>query len=95
MARAVIDHRRAIKHPLTEHAAKQLASKFGATPDPNAAADLMIERGWLGFKPEWMERDTVARDGGGGMSSAFKRKLEEAQAELNRERGDNPERKTP
>lgn len=54
-AQAVIDHRRKIKKPLTDHAAKLLAAKFAQCPDPNAAADAMISNGWQGFEPEWIE----------------------------------------
>jgi uncharacterized protein YdaU (DUF1376 family) len=54
-ATAVIDYRqRTLKAPLTSHAAKLLATNFGQCPDANAAADLMIERGWRGCKPEWV-----------------------------------------
>lgn len=53
-AQAVIDHRRKIKKPLTAHAAKLLASKFGQTANPNAAADHMISNGWQGFEPDWV-----------------------------------------
>lgn len=53
-ARAVVDHRQKIRKPLTVHAARLLAAKFAETTDPNAAADLMIERGWQGFDPAWV-----------------------------------------
>lgn len=55
-ASAVVAHRAKIKKPLTPHAAVLLAKAFGQTPDPNAAADMMILRGWQGFNPEWMSR---------------------------------------
>ena len=54
-AKAVIDHRKALKKPLTPHAAKLLAAQFSKCPDPNAAADAMIENCWQGFKPEWLQ----------------------------------------
>ncbi len=54
-AAAVLDHRRLIRKPLTAHAAKLLAGKFGQCQDPNAAADAMISNGWQGFEPEWLE----------------------------------------
>jgi hypothetical protein len=57
----VIDHRRAIKKPLTAHAAKLLAAKFAQWHDPNAAADAMIANGWQGFDPSWMERHSNGR----------------------------------
>ena len=54
-ADAVIDHRKKLRKPLTVRAATLLSKQFAQTPDPNAAADCMIENGWQGFKPEWME----------------------------------------
>lgn len=53
-AAAIVDHRRRLRAPLTVHAAELLAGKFAQTPDPNDAADLMIERGWKGFNPAWL-----------------------------------------
>lgn len=54
-AEAVVAHRRTtIKKPLTEFAAKLLAKKFAACPDPNAAAEMMIEKCWQGFEPAWI-----------------------------------------
>ena len=52
-AAAVVEHRRTIRKPLTAHAARLLARSFGAAPDPNAAADVMIGRGWQGFDVGW------------------------------------------
>jgi hypothetical protein len=57
VADGVLAHRRALKKPLTGRAAQLLAKGFLATADPNAAADMMIERGWQGFKPEWFENE--------------------------------------
>lgn len=56
-ADAVLAHRRAMRRPLTGRAAQLLAKGFLATADPNAAADMMIERGWQGFKPEWFDNE--------------------------------------
>jgi hypothetical protein len=55
-AAAVLEHRQRLRKPLTAHAAKLLAGKFAACPDPNAAADKMIGNGWQGFEPEWMSK---------------------------------------
>ncbi len=52
-AQAVVDHRNRLRKPMTAHAASLLANSFAQAPDPNAAADEMIERGWLGWKPNW------------------------------------------
>lgn len=67
---AVIEHRRAIKKPLTVHAAKLLAGKFGQCADPDAAADAMVLNGWQGFDPSWLDRKPKqhARQAGGSGS---------------------------
>lgn len=54
-SQAVIDHRKAIKKPMTVRAAQLLAAEFAKCSDPNEAADVMISAGWQGFKPEWVE----------------------------------------
>lgn len=69
-ADAVLEHRRALRRPLTGRAAQLLAKGFLATADPNAAADMMIERGWQGFKPEWFENER--RSNGNGKQSKRK-----------------------
>jgi hypothetical protein len=52
--KAVMDHRKRIKQPLTELAAERLAKQLGKWHDPNEAADEMMLRGWRGFEPGWM-----------------------------------------
>jgi hypothetical protein len=52
-AQAVIDHRNRMRKPMTPYAASRLALSLAQAPDPNAAADEMIERGWQGWKPDW------------------------------------------
>lgn len=52
-AKAVIEHRQRLRKPLTPRAAHLLAEKFGRTINPNAAADLMIEKGWQSIEPDW------------------------------------------
>jgi hypothetical protein len=64
IADAVLAHRRAMRRPLTGHAAQRLAKGFMATGDPNAAADMMIERGWQGFKPEWFDNERAGNGNG-------------------------------
>ena len=56
-ADGVLAHRKAMRRPLTGRAAQLLAKGFLATADPNAAADMMIARGWQGFKPEWFDNE--------------------------------------
>ena len=53
-AGAVLEHRQRIRKPLTARAARLLAKKLAQCPDPSAAADLMIERGWAAVEPEWV-----------------------------------------
>lgn len=52
-AQAVLDHRNRIRKPMTPYAAARLALNLAQAPDPNAAADEMIERGWQSWKPDW------------------------------------------
>ena len=79
-ADAVLAHRKAKRCPLTVRAAQLLAKGFTATGDPNAAADMMIERGWQGFKPEWYDNERAGngreRQGKGSIVEAG-RKLTE------------------
>lgn len=56
-AQAVLDHRQRIRKPLTAHAAKLMGAEFQKCRDPNAAADLMILKGWQGFSSEWVQRE--------------------------------------
>ena len=56
-ADGVLAHRKAMRRPLTGRAAQLLVKGFLATADPNAAADMMIARGWQGFKPEWFDNE--------------------------------------
>lgn len=51
---AVIAHRRALKAPLTPHAAKLLARDLSRVGDPNENADMMIRKNWRGFDPSWL-----------------------------------------
>lgn len=71
-ATAVIEHRRAIRKQLSVHAAKLLAKKFEAYGDPNAAADIMIGRGWQGFEAEWVGRPGAAQSYAG----SYQRRLD-------------------
>ncbi len=57
MANAVVEHRKKLRKPLTEMAAQLLAKQFEATGRPNEAAQMMIERGWQGFKSDWFVKE--------------------------------------
>ncbi len=76
-AHAVIDHRRALKKPLSPRAARLLARTLTEFQDPNAACDEMILRGWLSIKPGWLV-DRRPPPQGGNAASAFVRVLQEA-----------------
>jgi hypothetical protein len=54
-ASAVVDHRKRIGAALGNRAAKMLVESLSRFPDPNAAADTMMERGWRTIKPGWGE----------------------------------------
>lgn len=55
-ALAVMEHRKVKKCPLTPLAARILAKQFALCPDPKAAVEEMLNRGWTGFKAEWMRK---------------------------------------
>lgn len=54
-AKDVIEHRKKLRKPMTARAARELAKSFISYGNAEVAAAAMIERGWTGFKPEWME----------------------------------------
>jgi hypothetical protein len=54
-AQDVLDHREMIGAPMTRRAAELLIGKLAEAPDPNAAADMMISRGWRGFDVGWIK----------------------------------------
>lgn len=62
-ADAVLEHRQKLRKPLTPRAAHLLAKKLAAAPDANAAADLMVEKGWLSFELAWAEKPTPRASG--------------------------------
>ncbi|TRD03814.1 hypothetical protein FJV76_14355 [Mesorhizobium sp. WSM4303] len=62
-ALGVMEHRKVKKVPLTALAAKILAKQFALCPDPNAAAEEMINRGWTGFKADWLIARSQQRTG--------------------------------
>lgn len=55
-AAAICEHRKRLKAPLTSRAAKALANKLKAWPNPEEAAAAMLSRGWRGFEPDWMPK---------------------------------------
>lgn len=64
----VIDHRNRLRKPLTDRAAELLAEQFRQVANPCLAADMMIERGWQGFKADWYRNASEAPNGQTGIS---------------------------
>ena len=62
-SKAILAHRKSIKKPLTVFAAKLLAGKLSACPDPNAAADEMILSGWARIDVSWLQSSKTAATG--------------------------------
>lgn len=74
LAAEVVAHRQRIRKPLTPKAATLLSNKFAKCRDPCAGAELMIERGWQGFEPEWMEN--TSRQNGSKADERWKSALD-------------------
>jgi hypothetical protein len=68
IAAGVIEHRQKMRAPLTALAAKGLIKDFAETKQPDAAACMMVERGWRGFRIEWWHRE-LQKSGQGSLSS--------------------------
>jgi len=64
-ASGVLAHRQALRAPLMPLGAMRLVKAFNATGDPEAAALMMIDRAWKGFKPEWYENEKDKFNGSG------------------------------
>lgn len=62
-ADAILEHRKRIKAPLTSRAAKLLAGELAKCPDPRAAADLILLKGWRGFEAKWVLGEQAPRAG--------------------------------
>lgn len=54
LAKDIIAHRRGKKCPLTPRGAKALLREYQATGNPINAAEEHLNRGWQGFKAEWV-----------------------------------------
>jgi uncharacterized protein YdaU (DUF1376 family) len=50
----VIEHRKALKAPLTAGAAKGLVKSFLKFSGPQSAAEMMMTNGWRKIEPEWV-----------------------------------------
>lgn len=62
LAKDVIAHRRGLKCPLTARGAKALLKQYEMTGNPVEAAEEHLNRGWQGFKAEWMQKGKSFRD---------------------------------
>jgi hypothetical protein len=51
LAKAFCDHRKALKKPMTGYAARLMAKKLREMPDPVAAAERSILKGWADVFP--------------------------------------------
>lgn len=60
-AQALLDHRQAKGAKLTAYAAKLLAAELAKCDDPGAAVDLIILKGWQGFKASWYEKERAGQ----------------------------------
>lgn len=63
-----LSHRKAVKAPVIEKAYPAFIEKFLRLKakgwNPKEVVDVMIEKGWRWFKPEWVEKDQMKRDFG-------------------------------
>jgi len=54
-----LDHRKKVKAPITEKAYPSFLAKFQKLNEkdwpPCKVVDLLVEKGWRWFKPEWLE----------------------------------------
>lgn len=62
LAKDVISHRKGLKCPLTPRGAKALLKQYEMTGNPIEAAEEHLNRGWQGFKAEWMQKGRSFRD---------------------------------
>lgn len=56
LAKDILAHRRGKKCPLTARGAKALLREYEATGNAVAAAEEHLNRGWQGFKAEWVTK---------------------------------------
>lgn len=62
LAKDIIAHRKGLKCPLTARGAKALLKQYEMTGNPVEAAEEHLNRGWQGFKAEWMQKGKSFRD---------------------------------
>lgn len=62
LAKDIISHRKGLKCPLTARGAKALLKQYEMTGNAVEAAEEHLNRGWQGFKAEWMQKGKSFRD---------------------------------
>lgn len=62
VAKDLVDHRIRIRKPMTERAAELLAGKLSRFKSPEAAANMIIEKGWQSIDPDWQHGLPLSRD---------------------------------
>ena len=62
LAKDIISHRKGLKCPLTPRGAKALLKQYEMTGNAVEAAEEHLNRGWQGFKAEWMQKGKSFRD---------------------------------
>jgi hypothetical protein len=62
LAKDIIAHRKGLKCPLTARGAKALLKQYEMTGNAVEAAEEHLNRGWQGFKAEWMQKGKSFRD---------------------------------
>ncbi len=58
LAAAVVEHRQRLRKPMTVKAAELMLREFEKCTEPIAGAEMMISRGWQGFRADWFRNDT-------------------------------------
>jgi len=53
LAREVVEHRKRLRAPLGDRAAKKLAAEFERCANKGHAVDVMLASGWRGFEYDW------------------------------------------
>jgi len=62
LAGDIIQHRKGLKCPLTLGGAKGLLREYNRTGNPIEAAQEHLNRGWQGFKAEWITKPSRFQD---------------------------------
>ena len=63
-AKEIIEFRKKRKKPLSERAARSIARELAKTEYTEQAVDEWFNRGWLGFKAEWLDQNPIKKKSG-------------------------------